>query len=40
MAGTGTSDVGQFSVTVDERDGVSVVRVVGELDVFSVGHPP
>ena len=37
MAGTGTSDVGQFSVTVDERDGVSVVRVVGELDVFSVG---
>ena len=37
MAGTGTSDVGQFSVTVDERDGVTVVRVVGELDVFSVG---
>ena len=37
MADTGMPGVGQFSVTVDERDGVTVVRTVGELDVFSVG---
>jgi len=37
MADTSMPGIGQFSVTVDARDGVTVVGVAGELDVFSVG---
>ena len=37
MTDTGMPGVGQFTVTVDERDGVTVIRTAGELDVFSVG---
>jgi len=36
MAGAGVSGVGQFSVSIEHRDSVTVVRVTGELDVFSV----
>jgi anti-anti-sigma factor len=36
MAGAGVPGTEQFSVTVDHRDGVTVVWMTGELDIFSV----
>lgn len=36
MVGTRGSGLGQFSSTVDHRDGVAVVRVIGELDLHAV----
>ena len=36
MPNAGGSGLGQFSATVDHRDGVAVVRVTGELDLYAV----
>jgi anti-sigma B factor antagonist len=36
MVETRGSGLGQFSSTVDHRDGVAVVRIIGELDLHAV----